>query len=396
MATIYGDDTDEVLNGVAGETNLIFGRGGDDIITGSDFQDLLAVNQGSRFGGLGGDSLLGGAGNDIIYGGGGDDLIYGDSGSFSDDSGDDQLYGGDGNDFLRGGPGVDYFDGGDGFDRISLFQLNATEAAVASLKDGVIYNDGFGNTEYFVSIEGLGLGTPFADTFEGDNGENYFLVGIGDTLEALGGDDFIQLSGAPALIDGGSGTDTITTFLTDITVGDLDGDGFPDTLTATSGVIVDLSLKSGQIVDDGFGNSGDLVKVENIGGSILDDIITGDNKANELTGLAGADILTGGKGRDVFVYIDAGDSTVDPAGQDTITDFDDKKDAIDLSDLEDEIAGGGTLSFAAGGFTGTAGEVTVSSGGGSSLVEVDLDGDSLADFAINVAGDTPLESNFIF
>ena len=395
MAFILGDDTDEILNGVAGETNDILGRGGDDIITGSDFQDLLAVNQGSRFGGVGGDRLFGNDGNDTIFGGGGDDLIYGDGGSFSDEIGDDLIYGGDGNDFMRGGPGTDFFDGGDGFDRISFYQFNATSAVNASLKDGVIYDDGFGNVETFVGIEGFGQGTLFADTFEGDNGENYFLVGFGDTLEALGGDDFVQVTRAPAVLDGGSGTDTITTFLTSDLIG-IDSAGNAIELTASNGVIVDLSLKSGQLVDDGFGNSTDIIKFENIGGTVLDDIITGDNKGNALTGYEGADILTGGKGRDTFVYVNATDSTVDPLGQDTITDFDDKKDSIDLSDLGDEVAGGGTLSFAAGGFTGAAGEVTVSSGGGTSLVEVDLDGDALADFAITVVGDTPLASNFVF
>ena len=392
MADIFGDDFDNILFGVAGEINYIFGLGGNDTLYGSDYQEPTAES--SRFGGIGGDLLRGGAGDDLLYGGGGDDTLYGDDGSLGTAVGNDQLFGGDGNDFLRGGQGLDYFDGGAGFDRISLYHLNATQAAYASLKDGVVYNDGYGNTEYFVNVEGLGQGTVFADTFEGDNGENYFLVDTGDVLTMLGGDDFVQVSGAPALIDGGSGTDTIVQFISSTNTADTDGDGFAEFLYTTNGVIVDLSLKSGQLVDDGFGNSGDIRKVENVGGSAFADIITGDNKDNAITGYLGADVLTGGKGRDVFIYENATDSDALTGALDTITDFDDKKDTIDLSGLADESLSG-TLSFTGSAFTGAAGDVAVFAMSGTSLVAVDLDGDFLPDLAINVAGDEPLAGNFI-
>ena len=108
---------------------------------------------------VGGDDFLeGGAGNDTIYGGGGNDIVRGGAGS-------DQLYGGDGNDQLRGGSGVDSFDGGANTegdvangngDRISFYDVAATQGVVVDLRTGVMSNDGYGNVEIVTGIELLG------------------------------------------------------------------------------------------------------------------------------------------------------------------------------------------------------------------------------------------------
>jgi len=84
--------------------NQILGTFEDDIITGTQFADLIFA-----FGGN--DIISGGQGNDCIIGGGGDDFIFGNAGS-------DHLVGGEGNDILKGNSGEDKLTGGLGFDVI--------------------------------------------------------------------------------------------------------------------------------------------------------------------------------------------------------------------------------------------------------------------------------------
>ena len=84
--------------------NQILGTFEDDIITGTQFADLIFA-----FGGN--DIIFGGQGNDCIIGGGGDDFIFGNAGS-------DHLVGGEGNDILKGYSGEDKLTGGLGFDII--------------------------------------------------------------------------------------------------------------------------------------------------------------------------------------------------------------------------------------------------------------------------------------
>ena len=98
--------------------NQILGTFEDDIITGTQFADLIFA-----FGGN--DIISGGQGNDCIIGGGGDDFIFGNAGS-------DHLVGGEGNDILKGnsgedkltgGLGFDVIDGGDDFDKNCILRL---------------------------------------------------------------------------------------------------------------------------------------------------------------------------------------------------------------------------------------------------------------------------------
>ncbi len=369
----------ENVNGSEGDDALI-GDDGDNVLNGAGGHDLL----------------LGGGGADTMDGGDGDDFVRGEAG-------DDVLSGGAGDDQLRGSAGVDSFDGGDGFDRISFFHVDATQGVIADLNTGTISNDGYGNAETFTSIEALGGHTRFADIFYGDDNDNLFLVGGGDTLYAGGGNDEIQVDDAPALIDGGDGIDTITQF-TQSQLVDVDGDGIAEFETTTNGVVVNLN--TGLIVDDGFGGSGTIIGIENVGGSGGDDKITGDANDNVLTGLGGGDLLKGAGGDDTLVggegddrlqggggadVIDGGagkdnlqgdggaDTLFDGSGNDTmtggagkdtffwsgdgkdrITDFEDGKDKIFLSGIE------GVDSFADLVITTTAdGWVRISYGDGS-------------------------------
>ena len=93
--------------------NIVQGRKGTDVLTGSAGGDLIIGRQDIDFlFGLGGpDCIRGERGDDIIDGGDGDDLVDGGSG-------DDRIRGGDGDDLLFGRRGVNRYNGGPGDDRI--------------------------------------------------------------------------------------------------------------------------------------------------------------------------------------------------------------------------------------------------------------------------------------
>ena len=82
-------------------------------------------------------------------------------------------------------------------------------------------------------------------------------------------------------------------------------------------ISVDLSLGSGQIIDDGFGNTESVTSIEAIVGSTQDDTLIGNAGANEFLAGGGNDTVTGGLGKDKFIF---GNYQGDGFG-DTITDF---------------------------------------------------------------------------
>jgi len=181
-----------------------FGLSGNDTITMSEVNGVLPIAL-----------LFGGGGNDIITGGSGNDQIFGqeDNDTLLGKGGDDQLFGGSGNDTLTGGDGNDRVFGQDGNDRM-------------------IWNPGDDNDLF----EG-GAGIDTAEVNGGNGAETFtivpngtrvrfdrtdpapFNIDIGTTeklvLNANGGDDIITAgNGLAALIeltvDGGTGNDRIT------------------------------------------------------------------------------------------------------------------------------------------------------------------------------------------
>ena len=111
---VFGSDADDNLTGTGSTTGvLLFGEGGDDVLTGSSEDDGLVGGAGDDtvagragaddlYGESGADRLKGGNGEDLLDGGGGRDLLFGGNGR-------DLVSGGAGNDALRGGDGRDFF-----------------------------------------------------------------------------------------------------------------------------------------------------------------------------------------------------------------------------------------------------------------------------------------------
>ena len=120
-----------------------------------------------------------------------------------------------------------------------------------------------------------------------------------------------------------------------------------------------------------------LISIENLTGSANGDTLIGNNKVNILDGgdgddivigAAGGDELIGGNGEDRFTYTSTGDST--NSTRDTITDFTDGEDKIDVSDIDAKTSSGADDDFI---FRGTAafsgaGQIRVEKSGTDTIV----------------------------
>jgi Ca2+-binding RTX toxin-like protein len=127
-ALVFGVGGDDVLSGrggadTGGEHELFlgfFGGGGSDRLIAGLRSDTLVGGGGADVlaGRGGGDILVGRAGPDILKRGGGGDLLIGGRGRdrMSGGPGHDQLRGVAGKDLLRAGPGPDEMNGGAGVD----------------------------------------------------------------------------------------------------------------------------------------------------------------------------------------------------------------------------------------------------------------------------------------
>jgi len=241
---------------------------------------------------------------------------------FNGNGGNDVFVAGPADALFRGGSGVDTYIGGPGFDRVGFYlEAQAPHGVYASLATQTVYDDGYGNTEHMSSIEGLGIGTLWADTLVGDDNANLLVGGRGDLILGGGGDDVIVVWDAPALIDGGSGVNTVL-FAGARQVAPANGGPRFGQEDATHGISIDLSQNL--ILDDGFGGSGVVKNIQNVFGSPLNDVIVGNSQDNVLMGLGGDDTMTGGGGDDIFLFdnraTDAQGNPL-PNGHDVITDF---------------------------------------------------------------------------
>jgi len=234
-------------------------------------------------------------------------------------------------------------------------------------------------------------GTAGADTFAAPNGAAWTIYGGAgdDRLTGGSGNDFIDGGAGNDVLNGGAGIDTVSY------------------ASATAGVTVTLEQTKAQYTV-GAGKDA-LSGFENLSGSGFADTLTGNSAANTICGGAGADVvigkggadvLYGGTGADVFLFTAISDST--PAAMDSIRDFSVLDgDRIDLSRV-DAISGNRNgqdhFTYVDGGqFTGARGQLIVQdTSPGHHLVLGDVNGDRVADFAIQVdSPDHLTAANFI-
>ena len=387
------DDGDRVEGGDGGDTitggdgsDLLYGGTGADTVTGGKGQDWIEGGEGDDrlYGGENADILWGEAGSDEIFGGTGDDTIEGHGG-------DDTLYGGENDDTLYGGAGADALDGGAGADTLFgdggadtfVFAPGHGKDVIGDFSDGENLIDltaftgisGFDDltvtadeTGVTIDLTEHGGGTlliegqaiedldesdfVFAEEFNwiyGTEEPDRPLRGTegNDWIEGLGGGDNLYGGEGNDHIAGGKGRDYI-----------VGGEG-DDTLEGGTG---NDRIEGGTGHDtlEG-GDEGDLLY-----GGEGDDRIDGGTGDDQLDGGIGNDTLTGGEGYDFFVKA-LGE------GDDTITDYTDGQDLIDLSQFT-SIAGFDDLTIIsdAGGLT-----IDLSAHGGGTLRLEGVDAESL-------------------
>ncbi len=170
------------------------------------------------------------------------------------------------------------------------------------------------SAEYSLSISDPSMPPPPAgptsgnDSLTGTEGNDIVdLLAGDDWFDALAGNDSILAGDGADTVFGGTGKDTI-----------IGGNG-NDLLFG--GDDNDL-IYGGASNDRLFGDAGD----DRLFGDAGNDKLDGGQGDDQISGGAGKDALTGGEGADVFLF-EVG------SGKDTITDFEDGFDQIDLSGL---------------------------------------------------------------
>ena len=241
-------------------------------------------------GGGGSDTLVGGGGNDFLAGGGGADVLAAGAGNdkLQGGAGNDTLEAGSGNDRLHGGTEADVFIGGTGTDTADYSDgiLNVAVSLDGVDNDGSSYEEPWppglqctGDCDRTVherdnvtpDVENV-IGGPGNDRFIGTPAANMFYGGPGwDLFAGRGGADSLY---------GGDGRDEVT---------------FAERT-------VNLQLSLDGIANDGpAGEAGHIESdIETIIGGSGNDLMTGDDVQNVLSGGGGDDTIRGAAGNDVI------------------------------------------------------------------------------------------------
>lgn len=375
------------------------------VISGGDLADTLSGLDGN-------DTLVGGIGTDTLLGG----------------AGNDNLQGGDDNDILDGGLGNDAMAGGDGDDTYFVDSANTTAtngdtitegggAGLDTVQSTVTYTIFDADVENLVllgtaNINGTGNGS--ANVITGNAGNNVLTGGGGvDTASyaTAAAAVTVSLAIAGAQATGGAGSDTL------VTMENLEGSAFGDTLTAGAGA---------NLLNGGAGNDTLVATVDNVrdtldGGADIDTASyaayganltvnlggaapivvggTGNNAANSdvivnienftggggndtITGSTANNVLNGGGGNDTFNYQIGGgaDTIVGGAGTDTLA----ITGAANNDVLDVVFAGGAITGFEGGTVTGVE-SITANLGGNADTISYAA---STAAVTVNLAAGT--------
>jgi Ca2+-binding RTX toxin-like protein len=444
---IIGNDAANNIFGLYGNDRLE-GRGGNDMIRdgvgndrvdGGDGNDMLFADDG------GADILSGDAGNDGIFAGTEFDLL--DSydggagidtlalrGSYGPDlrfnassiSGIENLLLVSGSNLMFANPNGPAQSGGPFSYDLIMNDGNVAAGAILTVIGGQpsellpalqsnesLAFDGSAESDgAFRIFAGLG-----SDTLTGGGGKDGFFFASGaltgsDSVDGGLGTDSIALRGAYAGGPDGPYPGTGPVVLSDTTMtgievfvllsghsrefgGTIEPTGFDYDVTLADGNIaagatldiIATGLKADESVrlDGGAELDGSLRILSGAG----DDMLLGGAGADILYGGLGADHLEGGAGNDIYTYRGAAES----GGQARDDLMFAAGDRIDLSAIDAIVGTPANEAFAwigAAAFTGTAGELRATGAGDLWLVEADVNGDGLADFAFDATSPTPI------
>ncbi|RVT40656.1 tandem-95 repeat protein, partial [Sphingobium algorifonticola] len=315
---VSGDDdlffstlADELFDGAAGNDTVSYRNIA--IVNGQGVTMRLRDNTPLNTGPAGIDTFIsienmnGSLGNDVLYGDSKINVLRGDSGNdrLFGGAGNDQLFGDDGDDFVDGGLGDDILSGGLGIDTLDYQTM--TVGVTVSLANSGVQNTGGAGLDRVSGFENL-RGSRANDVLTGNAGNNVIGGQTGND-RIIGGAGNDQLSGDSGddIIDGGLGDDVMA-----------GGTGI-DTLdysSMTTGVTVSLAIT--QLQNTGGAGTDRVSGFENLRGSRVNDVLTGDGNANVISGQTGNDIIYGGAGDDQL-FGDAGDDILfGGAGRDVL------------------------------------------------------------------------------
>ena len=244
----------------------------------------------------------------------------------------------------RGGKVIGTVYGGDGQDTYYIDDATITlfESAKAGGIDSVYSSVSFrlaANFENLTLLDGANInatGNASANTLTGNSGDNRLTGIVGnDTLNGDLGNDRLYGGFGNDSLDGGDGDDTVA-------------------------------------------------------GNIGNDVLRGSDGDDLLNGGLGRDFLTGGFGADVFQFSGLAHSGPDQVSADVITDFTKGDDIIDLSRLDanaNNAAPNDAFSFiGSAAFSNVAGQMHAIQVAGNTFIEMDVNGDGVADSVIRLNG----------
>lgn len=371
-----------------------------------DFYFSIEGLQGSahndHLGGDVGDNLLdGGAGDDALFGGTGDDAyVFGrNTGSDSiaeglytvDENGVETITAGEvGVDTLELDSGISLSDlviqriGSDlqigvGTAAVRLVNqyLDGRAVELMQLADGLnvdlrqlkFANEGGGSGDDFI----IGSPAAIADTLSGMAGNDVLSGGLGnDSLAGGDGDDMLEGGQDADVLDGGS--DRVTLGLAPES-----GSAYGDTVRyvgSNAAVTVDLAASTatgGHASGDTLVTVGGVSTIENVvGSSGYGDTLSGDARANRLSGLDGNDLIDGRAGDDVVAGGSGNDTLYGGDGVDALA-GEDGDDFVDGGAGNDLASGGGGVDVLLGGegddqLSGDGGNDAMDGGAGKDIL----------------------------
>ncbi|WP_207779314.1 beta strand repeat-containing protein [Zavarzinia aquatilis] len=330
-----------------------------------------------------------GGGNDTARGGDGDDFLVGGLGR-------DYLFGGNGADSFIGGADNDRIYGEGGADR-AIFNVSTDGADLIDLGDGmdtVTVNAGApGQVRLTFTSSQVGNGNANdSNTMANQDG------GLAVRLQAEDGAD--MLTGAVTRVDdegitfvGGAG---VTFDVRDLVSGAARGDMFGAVALGTSARDAMAADLAGKAYYFNAGQGNDMVTggtgADFLVGGGGDDILRGGRGDDSLLGGGGADRLAGSSGLDRFIYTSTADSGMTAATRDLVTDFG-TGDLIVLTAIDADsttMANDAFVFIGTDAFGNVAGQLRQFDDGTDTFIEGDVNGDGMADFQVQLAGNLML------
>ena len=213
--------------------------------------------------------------------------------------------------------------------------------------------------------------------------------------------NFSAYSPAPALTiydSGGSDTLDCSGYSVAQTI-----DLHPGSFSSVGGLVHNIGIATNTTIECAIGGSGNDTLIANDAGDTLignagNDTLLGGAAGDRFIGGAGTDTMTGGGGADIFAF-SAGESSSISGSHDRITDFTIGSDKIDLTTFDAITSTSGVIDafrfLATSVFDGLAASLNYvfDSVRSVTVLQGDTNGDSIADFAIDLTGNVALTSN---